>query len=127
MAKRTKSQPNDIASSTDGPKPAGRGRSRATAQPDAVTPEHMAEAADSADATLRADPGSATAPQRREPSEQLPSSGEDNVRRSTSMGSEPSEEDIRMRAYHLYLERGAEAGQHEDDWLRAERELKKRA
>ena len=43
-----------------------------------------------------------------------------------SMSSEPSEEDIRLRAYHRYLERGAEHGAHFDDWLEAERELKHR-
>ena len=44
---------------------------------------------------------------------------------SRSMGSEPSEEDIRLRAYQRYLERGAGDGQDFDDWLEAERELKK--
>src|SRR5262245_25466045 len=42
---------------------------------------------------------------------------------SISMGSEPSEEDIRMRAYHRYLERGAGHGLDFEDWLEAEREL----
>ena len=41
-------------------------------------------------------------------------------------GGAPSEEDIRRRAYTLYLERGAGHGRHEDDWHRAERELRKR-
>ena len=45
---------------------------------------------------------------------------------STSMASEPSEEDIRLRAYHRYLERGGGHGQDHDDWLEAERELKER-
>jgi hypothetical protein len=44
---------------------------------------------------------------------------------SVSMGSEPSDEDIRTRAYHRYLERGGGDGQHFDDWLAAERELKR--
>lgn len=44
---------------------------------------------------------------------------------STSMGSEPSEEDIRLRAYHRYLERGGGHGRDYDDWLEAERELKR--
>jgi len=43
---------------------------------------------------------------------------------SLSMGSEPSEEDIRLRAYHRYLERGGGHGMHFEDWLEAERELK---
>jgi hypothetical protein len=40
------------------------------------------------------------------------------------MGSEPSEEDIRMRAYHRYIERGGGDGMHFEDWLEAERELR---
>src|SRR5689334_16847263 len=44
--------------------------------------------------------------------------------RSASMGSEPSEEDIRLRAYHRYLERGGDDGLDFDDWLAAERDLK---
>jgi DUF2934 family protein len=43
---------------------------------------------------------------------------------STSMASEPSEEDIRMRAYHRYLERGGGHGMDFEDWLEAERDLK---
>ena len=38
----------------------------------------------------------------------------------------PSEDDIRNRAYQLYLERGGGHGMHFDDWLQAEKELKKR-
>jgi hypothetical protein len=37
----------------------------------------------------------------------------------------PSEEDIRERAYHRYLQRGGGHGQDFEDWLEAERELKK--
>jgi hypothetical protein len=44
--------------------------------------------------------------------------------RNDSMGSEPSEEEIRIRAYRRYLERGRSHGQDFDDWLAAERELK---
>jgi len=43
---------------------------------------------------------------------------------SASMASEPPEEEIRMRAYRRYLERGGSDGQEVDDWLAAERELK---
>ena len=39
---------------------------------------------------------------------------------------EPTEQDIRDRAYQMYLERGAHHGQDFDDWLRAEDELKQR-
>ena len=37
---------------------------------------------------------------------------------------EPGEEDIRLRAYHRYLERGGGHGRHFDDWLEAERDLR---
>lgn len=36
----------------------------------------------------------------------------------------PSEEEIRIRAYHRYLERGGGNGMDFEDWLEAERELK---
>ncbi len=47
-----------------------------------------------------------------------------NRTRSTAMASEPSEEQIRQRAYQRYLERGAGDGRHFEDWLEAEKELK---
>ena len=34
-----------------------------------------------------------------------------------------SEEEIRRRAYGIYLERGADPGHELEDWLQAEREL----
>ena len=43
-----------------------------------------------------------------------------------SAAAEPKEEEIRMRAYHRYLERGGKEGQASEDWLYAERELKNR-
>jgi hypothetical protein len=43
---------------------------------------------------------------------------------SASSVSSPSEEDIRTRAYHRYLERGGGNGMDFEDWLEAERELK---
>ena len=48
----------------------------------------------------------------------------DDATRNASMGSEPSEEEIRMRAYRRYLERGGSDGLDFEDWLEAERELK---
>ena len=35
-----------------------------------------------------------------------------------------TEEQIRLRAYEIYLERGGSDGNDADDWLRAERELR---
>ena len=36
----------------------------------------------------------------------------------------PNDEDIRRRAYERYQKRGGNHGQHFDDWLEAEKELK---
>ncbi len=36
----------------------------------------------------------------------------------------PSEEEIRVRAYHRYLERGGTHGADFDDWVEAEKDLK---
>jgi hypothetical protein len=51
-------------------------------------------------------------------------------RRSTKLSSVvsvPSDEDIRLRAYQRYLERGGGHGMDFEDWLEAERELKTQA
>jgi hypothetical protein len=39
---------------------------------------------------------------------------------------EPTDEEIRARAYEMYLERGGHHGLDFDDWVRAERELRRR-
>jgi hypothetical protein len=41
----------------------------------------------------------------------------------TSVGNAARDEDIRRRAYEIYLERGEQSGHELDDWLQAEREL----
>jgi hypothetical protein len=43
---------------------------------------------------------------------------------SAPPSSEPSVDEIRQRAYERYQERGGNHGQHFDDWLEAERELR---
>src|SRR5690349_9478989 len=47
-----------------------------------------------------------------------------NGSRSQNGGAKVSDEQIRERAYQLYLERGRQHGSHEDDWYRAESELR---
>ncbi len=37
---------------------------------------------------------------------------------------EPTEEEIRQRAYEIYLARGGAPGHEVEDWLQAERELR---
>ena len=43
----------------------------------------------------------------------------------TSANHAPSHEEIKRRAYEIYLERNGLPGDALDDWLRAERELQK--
>jgi hypothetical protein len=40
---------------------------------------------------------------------------------------EPTQEEIRVRAYELYIARGGADGHAMDDWIQAERELRARA
>jgi hypothetical protein len=44
--------------------------------------------------------------------------------RRVSRSAGPTEEAIRLRAYHRYLERGGQHGRDFDDWVQAERELR---
>ena len=59
---------------------------------------------------------------------EIPKPGDvaDQAQRSESIVTEPSEEEIRLRAYQRFLERGGKHGSHFDDWLAAERDLKGR-
>jgi hypothetical protein len=45
---------------------------------------------------------------------------------SASRTGQPSEDEIRVRAYQRFIERGATHGMAFDDWLEAEKELKPR-
>jgi Protein of unknown function (DUF2934) len=49
----------------------------------------------------------------------------DRALRSESMSSSPTDEDIRLRAYHRYLQRGGSHGGHFNDWIEAEQELRR--
>ena len=42
-----------------------------------------------------------------------------------SVGNSAREEEIRRRAYEIYLERGEQPGRDLEDWLQAERELER--
>ena len=44
---------------------------------------------------------------------------------SAEIGNSASQEEIRRRAYEIYLERGEQPGCDLDDWLQAERELER--
>jgi hypothetical protein len=50
-----------------------------------------------------------------------PKNGANGGLRETSA---PNEDDIRVRAYHRFLERGGEDGRDFDDWVAAEKDLK---
>ena len=105
MAKRKQTPPqlNDSAEATPA-QPKARRRSRAAAGPEANTV------------------GSYPGVEGTEESPNPARSMADDRSRATSSG--PSEDDIRVRAYHRYLERGGGDGMDFADWLEAERELK---
>jgi hypothetical protein len=121
MAKRTPSRSGDndqagAAPATPKPRRARATKANALVPPGAPgptdAPDIRAEAADAS--TAIAEPGP-----RPEALDALTSE-------STSMASEPSEHDIRLRAYQRYLERGGGHGMEFDDWVEAERELRTR-
>jgi hypothetical protein len=45
--------------------------------------------------------------------------------REVSVGNPARAEEIRRRAYEIYLERGKQSGRDVDDWLQAEQELER--
>ena len=45
------------------------------------------------------------------------------VRKPQTAKSHPTREEIALRAYHIYLERGGAPGNELEDWTRAERDL----
>jgi len=119
MAKRTPRSSADDSGAVPAPAQPKPRRQRASAAPSAVQAD-----------TIAADPrvegqeneGQET---RENNSTGIPSeAGDDAPLESMSMGSEPTEQDIRMRAYHRYLERGGAQGTDFEDWLEAERELR---
>src|SRR5882672_2102804 len=114
MAKRptSRSHADDTAAGMPAaPKPRRASKASAATPPGAPVPSdiHAARAEATAERPIDLDPGWRP--------EALTSE-------STSMASEPSEHDIRTRAYHRYLERGGGHGMEFDDWVEAERELK---
>ena len=86
----------------------------AAAEPTASTP----------DSSEAASPSPKEVAVRSEPHADVPIDASTDDTRSSSMGSEPSEEDVRMRAYQRHLERGGHHGEDFDDWLKAEEELR---
>lgn len=45
------------------------------------------------------------------------------VKKPRAAKSKPTREEIALRAYHIYLERGRTQGNEQEDWIRAEQEL----
>ena len=49
------------------------------------------------------------------------------ARAEAAVGNSSRDEEIRRRAYQIYLERGEQAGTELDDWVQAEREVRRGA
>jgi hypothetical protein len=45
------------------------------------------------------------------------------AKKTTKAEAKPTQDDIALRAYHIYVERGCTPGDPMQDWLKAEREL----
>jgi len=75
-------------------------------------------------------PPAASTPRKRTSSKKKPNGEIDSNAGSVAIAPEdqapagPTDEDIRVRAYHRYLERGAGHGGDFDDWVEAEKDLK---
>ena len=74
------------------------------------------------DAAPSANRRRATAPRRATASDPVPAANDI----ATVAHTEPSADEIAQEAYQRYLSRGGSDGQDFDDWVEAERELKKR-
>ena len=46
------------------------------------------------------------------------------VKKPRKASTQPTREEIALRAYHIFLERGSTPGNELEDWIRAERELR---
>src|SRR5262245_20456541 len=122
MAKRpTRSQAADASGATPSSAPPPR-RGRRTRSTDAA-PAVPSTPALSSDTIEQVDGDTAVA---EAPPEFDIARPEAVTSESVSMASEPSEEDIRLRAYHRYLARAGSQGTDFEDWLEAERELRNR-
>src|SRR5256885_14690599 len=112
MAKRTpRSQPDDTSSRSSG-RNSTSGRAEESREPNTGGQESAPESSDTFAARAEARD---TRP--RDASSEAWSASSEN---------EPSVEEIRFRAYELYIERGGGDGMDFEDWLRAEQELKER-
>jgi len=105
MAKRRtpKSQADDSATTPAQPKPR---RSRAAAAPEVTVGAYPGVERSEDDGVINQAMAASASPA------------------PTRPGSEPSDEDIRKRAYERYLARGANDGADFEDWLAAEQELR---
>lgn len=101
---RTKSTPETDAPAA--PAPTAKATAAKAAAPKAAAPKAAAPKA----AVKKAAPKKSVPAQKATP---------------VSAEAEPSDEDIRVRAYHRYLERGGGHGMDFEDWLEAKRELQK--
>ena len=119
MAKRTPRSSADDSSSVPAPAQQKPRRQRASAARPTVQADTIA-----ADARVEGQENEEQEDRENNSTGLASEAGDDAPLESMSMGSEPSEEDIRMRAYHRYLERGGTQGTDFEDWLEAERELR---
>jgi Protein of unknown function (DUF2934) len=134
MAKRTpRSEADDSAAVAQPPAKERRSRPRNTAAAEtgiqaapAKAPERPAAASDPAPAINTTQAARPRVEDVRPPEDTIAANPAVLEATNTGDTNEPTEDQIRERAYGLYLERGGEHGRHEDDWYRAAEELRQR-
>jgi DUF2934 family protein len=114
MAKRTSRSEADDTTPAAVPTRQARGRARSALGPGGAANQETAPEMTESYAA------------RSEPTDRAETDASTREAQSEWMHDEPSEEDIRCRAYELYLERGGGDGLDFDDWVRAKEELKNR-
>jgi DUF2934 family protein len=123
MAKRNPPSQADDTMTSSAPSEARASRSRTRGTRTAAEPRSGADVPDITDTqAARPSPVDTTAPEDTIAAD--PDATRLEPREDEEPRDAPTQEEIRARAYHLYLERGGTDGMHEDDWYRAEQELR---
>jgi hypothetical protein len=123
MAKRaSRSKSSDETPAAKSARPARASRAKAPAGPKPAT-----ASADDTPSAAASDMAPSEAFLDAPPPATIEASAGNGKTTAVSMSSEPSEADIRLRAYHKFLHRDGGHGSEFDDWIRAEQELRRKS
>jgi hypothetical protein len=100
-------------------------RPAAVAEPEAKAPKKAVEGAGVKAAKKAGDEPKAKAPKKGAAAEKPKSAKSTGKQKKSAKAPEQIEEHIRIAAYYRWEERGRTEGLHEDDWLEAEKKIKR--